>query len=142
MKEGSLTMIVKRLALAAIIAHVLILSFHAAAHLILGVKASPVQNLFIGVVIIIAPPLAGVLIWKGLSKLGAVLLASSMAGSLIFGVYNHYIGLSSDHVSQVSLMSPAGWANVFQITALLLAVTEVFGICAGILMLKGKLARL
>lgn len=125
-----------RLALAAIIAHIVVLSFHSAAHLILGVEASPVQNLFIYTVIIIAPPLSGFLLWKGVSKPGAALLAGAMAGSLIFGVYNHYVGMSADHVSQVALMSPSSWALIFQITALLLALIEVFGIGAGILILK------
>lgn len=129
-----------RLALAAIIAHVLVLSFHSAAHLILGVQASTLQNIFIFAVIIIAPPLSGVLLWKNLSKTGAALLAGSMAGSLIFGVYNHYVSLSPDHVSQVSQMSPASWSVIFQITALFLALTEALGAIAGIWILKRGLA--
>ncbi|HEX8492108.1 MAG TPA: hypothetical protein VF658_04645 [Pyrinomonadaceae bacterium] len=129
-----------RLALAAIIAHVAILSFHSAAHLILGVQASTLQNIFIVAVIIIAPPLSGVLLWKNLSKPGAALLACSMAGSLIFGVYNHYVGISPDHVSQVALMSPASWSVIFRITALFLALTEVLGTIAGIWILKRRLS--
>ena len=136
MKGRQVKLKATRLALAIIIAHIVVLSFHSAAHLILGVQASTVQNIFIVTVIIIAPPLSGVLLWKGVNKPGAALLACAMAGSLIFGVYNHYVGISPDHVSQVSLMSPASWAVIFQITALLLALAEVFGICAALLMLR------
>ena len=127
---------VTRLALAAIVAHVFVVALHSTAHQILGVQATPAQMLFIVAVIIVAPPLAGVLLWKNLSRPGAVLLAGSMAGSLVFGVYNHFIVRSPDHVAQVSLMKPAGWAIVFQVTALLLPVTEVLGFCVGVLIIE------
>ena len=129
-----------QLALAAVIAHAVVGAFHLAAHLILGVQVSPTQTLFIVMVISISPLLASVLLWKGMIKPGALLLAGSMTGALIFGVYNHFVINSPDHVSHVSEMSPASWAFIFQLTALLLATTELLGIWAGMLILKRKLA--
>lgn len=138
MKEKGSTPNTIRLALAAVIAHAVVVALHSTAHQILGVQASPLQMLFIVTVIIIAPPLAGVLLWKDFRWPGAMLLAASMAGSLIFGVYNHFVAHSPDHVSQVSSMSPAGWAVVFQVTALLLSITEALGICAGVLIMERR----
>ena len=130
---------VTRLALATIIAHALIVSVHGAAHQILGVQASPSQTLFIFIVIMLAPLLAGLLLWKRYDNLGAILLACSMAGSLAFGVYNHFVAISPDHVSIVSRMSLATWALIFQGTALLLAAIEAVGVYAGISLLKKKI---
>lgn len=139
--KGRATSSVVRFALLIVVAHAIVVALHSAAHQILGVEASQAQLLFIVAVIIILPPLAGVIIWKGIKGAGAVLLACSMAGSFVFGVYNHFVAHSPDHVSEVSAMSPASWAVIFQITAVLLAVTEALGVYAGMLMLKRDSAR-
>ena len=125
-----------RLALYAVVAHAAILALHSAAHEILGVKATPAQLVFIVAVIMIAPLLAGLLVWKKSGKAGGLLLACSMTGALLFGVYYHFIADTTDHVSHVALMSPAGWAVVFQATALLLALIEACGAWAGWSVLK------
>jgi hypothetical protein len=125
-----------RFALYAVVAHAAVLVAHSAAHEILGVKASPAQLVFIVAVIIVAPLVAGLLLWKRKEKAGALLLTCSMIGSLLFGVYYHFIADTTDHVSHVARMSPAGWAVVFQATALLLALIEAFGAWAGWLVLK------
>jgi hypothetical protein len=140
-KEGAPRSNANGLALAIVIAHTIVVAAHAAAHQVLGVQASPAQMLFIVAIIILSPPLAGILIWKNLKRAGALLLACSMAGSLAFGVYNHFVADSPDHVSHVSEMSPAAWAIIFQATAALLAATEGLGVWAGALMLKRKAAQ-
>lgn len=125
-----------RVALMIVIAHGVVVALHSAAHLILEVQASPSQTLFIIAVIMISPLLAYILLWRKVKTIGALLLAGSMMGSLVFGVYNHFIAISPDHVSHVAVMSPASWAIVFQVTAILLALTEAFGIGVGVSMLK------
>ncbi len=125
-----------RLALYAVVAHAAILVVHSTAHEILGVKASTPQLVFIVAVIIVAPLVAGLLLWKGKVKAGALLLTCSMAGALAFGVYYHFVADTSDHVSHVALMSPAGWAVAFQASALLLALAEALGAWAGASVLK------
>lgn len=130
-----------RLALATIAAHASVVALHAAAHQILGVAATPPQTVFIVVFIMLAPVAAGVLVWRGFGAAGSSVLAVSMAGSLLFGLYYHFVLDSPDHVSHVSAMSPAAWAVLFQLTALLLALTEALGVYAGLRLLKDARAR-
>ncbi len=125
-----------RLALYAVAAHAAVLVVHSTAHEILGVKATTAQLVFIVAVIIAAPLVAGLLLWKGKARAGALVLACSMAGALAFGVYYHFVADTPDHVAHVGRMSPAGWAVAFQASALLLALTEALGAWAGVSVLK------
>jgi uncharacterized membrane protein len=121
---------------ATIIVHAGVSTLHGAAHQILGVKLTLSQSLFVIIVIAIAPLLAGVLLWKKASAAGAIILLLSMAGSLAFGVYHHFVAISPDHVAHVSALSHSSWVTVFQATAFLLAPVEAVGVVAGILLLK------
>jgi hypothetical protein len=125
-----------RLALYAIAAHTAVLVVHSAAHVILGVEASTPQLVFIVAVIYIAPLIAGLLLWRGKVKAGAILLTCSLVGSLVFGVYYHFVADTPDHVAHVARMSPAGWAVAFQASALLLSLIEALGAWAGASALK------
>ena len=54
---------------------------------------------------------------------------------LIFGVANHFLIVSADHVSHL----PAGqWVLPFQVTAVLLALTESVGCLVGLAALLAK----
>lgn len=86
----------------------------------------------------LAPLVAGLLLMKRMRAIGALLLACSMAGSLLFGVYNHFVLISPDHVSHVGALPQKFWAFIFQMTAALLALVEALGIWAGIRMLKSN----
>jgi len=125
-----------RLALCAVAAHAAVLVVHSAAHEILGVEATTPQLAFIVAVIIVAPLAAGLLLWQGSARAGALLLTCSMAGSLAFGVCYHFVADTPDHVSHVARLSPAGWAVAFQASALLLALAEAAGAWAGAAALK------
>jgi hypothetical protein len=127
-----------RFAAATIIAHAAVGILHGAAHQKLDIQLSQAQLLFIIIIITAAPLAAAVLLWKRIVRVGAALLLSSMAGSLPFGVYNHFVALSPDHVSRVGGLPQTGWALTFQITAALLALTEFLGIYAGIRILKRR----
>jgi hypothetical protein len=120
-----------RLALAAIIAHAVVLSFHSAAHQILGVEASPAQLIYIVVVIMAAPIVACILLWKRLMIIGAWLLVCSLAGAFVFGIFHHFVAISPDHISRVAELPQHNWVILFQVTAALLAGVEAFGIWAG-----------
>ena len=120
-----------RLAIWAIILHALFSSLHGASHQSLGVKLSVLQVLFVAVVITIAPIVAGIFLWKDAIKVGAVLLACSMTGSLIFGAYNHFVAISPDHVSHLTNTTSKNWIWIFQATAVGIAAIEVFGIWVG-----------
>jgi Na+/proline symporter len=136
MKSESPASGVVRLALFFVVAHFAVVSLHSAAHQVLGVQASQLQLVFIVAVIIVAPLVAGLLLWKERHAAGALLLVSSMVGSLIFGVYNHFVAISPDHVSHVGGLPQKNWAFIFQATAFLLALVEAFGIWAAIRALK------
>jgi Na+(H+)/acetate symporter ActP len=57
------------------------------------------QKTFVAVVVFLLPVLALALYWTPFPRAGALLLAASMLGSLVFGVYFHFIAETSDHVS-------------------------------------------
>ena len=55
-------------------------------------------------------------------------VAATMAGSLVFGIVNHFVIVSPDHVSHVA----AEWRTLFGTTAALLVATELAGVVAGV----------
>lgn len=113
---------------AIVLVHFVIATVHGAAHSRLMIELTANQQLFVVTVIVAAPLVALALAWTRWARAGAALLILSMLGSLIFGVVNHYVIASPDHVSHL----PAGLsALVFKITAALLVVTELLGCVIG-----------
>jgi hypothetical protein len=119
---------------AIVLIHLLVATLHGVAHRHLGIGLSVNQQLFVVFVITLAPLLAMVFTWTRLRTTGAALLLIAMAGSLIFGVANHYLIVSPDHVSH---LAGGNWALVFQITALFLVITELLGCLMGLKELRG-----
>ena len=112
-----------------VLVHGVTLGLHTAAHVQLEIFLSLIANLFIGVVIFIAPVAAAVLLWRGPRSFGAWLLFASMIGSLIFAGYNHFVVDSPDHVANV----PSGtWGAVFVVSAVIMALIEVAGCGIGL----------
>jgi len=118
---------------AAVIVHGIPLVLHSMAHVQLQIfLPSVLANIYIGVVLFAAPVVAAALLWAGWIRGGGWLLVLSMLGSLVFEVYNHFVAMSPDHVSQV----PAGlWGEIFSVTAVASSITEVLGIAAGVVIL-------
>ena len=125
---------VRLLALAIVALHFAVVVLHSIAHEVLPVKATPAQLAFIIPVIIVAPVLAGILLLK-FETTGTVLLAASMLGSFLFGVYYHFIADTIDHVAHVAHLQPFFWSQMFQITAYLLAIFELIGTALGLILL-------
>lgn|ERR1041385_1050237 len=117
----------------AVLAHLLVNVLHGRAHDSLKVGLNEWQNVYVVVVILIAPLVAMVLVWTRLARLGLWLLVLSMAGSLIFGLVYHYVIVSPDHVSH---LPPGDAQGLFRITAALLLLTELFGVVVGSVSLK------
>ena len=117
--------------------HFLTLVLHSVAHEVLPVKATTAQLAFIIPVIILAPVISGLMLPK-FEKAGAVLLLASMLGSLVFGLYYHFVADTIDHVAHVARLQPAFWSAMFQVTAYLLAVSEVLGAVVAGLLLAGR----
>ena len=131
------TRTLKLMALGVIAFHFVLVLLHSIAHEVLSVKATPAQLSFIIPVIIVAPVVAGFILAKHY-KAGTVLLAASMLGSLVFGVYYHFIADTIDHVSHVAHLQPAFWSQMFRATAYLLAISELVGVVVGSISLLNR----
>jgi hypothetical protein len=124
---------IRSLTTIAVLAHLLVSLFHGSAHTKLGVGLNPWQTGYVLIVITVAPIVALALVWTRHRRPGFLLLIASMAGSLIFGAYYHYVAISPDHVSHL----PAGEAQgLFRLTTLLLVVTELFGLIVALFALR------
>jgi hypothetical protein len=113
---------------AIVVAHLLVNIVHGLAHRELHVGLTPLDSIFVVVVVLISPLLATGLLWTAAKRLGLILVSLSMLGSFLFGLYHHFLVISPDHVhSQPS--SP--WGLAFVLTAYGLLVTETMGTYAG-----------
>jgi hypothetical protein len=75
-------------------------------------------------IVILAGPLIGLALTWWTPRLGGWLIALSMAASLMFGLVNHFVLASPDHIAHVNPQ----WRSLFATTAVLLAVTETLGL--------------
>lgn len=112
------------------IIHAIANGLHGLAHVEIPVPLSLFQSWFVSIVILLTPLIAAALLWTKFYRLGSWLLLSSITGSLLFGIYNHFIVMSPDHVSQISF---TGWGLLFQVTAFLIVIVD--GVSCGICLL-------
>jgi hypothetical protein len=113
---------------ALVLGHFLIAVIHGAAHDSAGVMLAPLPNAFV-LVVIMAGPIAGLaLAYTRSLRAGAWVVALTMAGALVFGVVNHFIVSSPDHVMEVA----PPWQVMFGATAALLAATEALAAGVGV----------
>ena len=107
---------------AAVLAHLAVSIVHGTAHDGAHVPLTPAANLFVFIVIL-AGPLVGLgLTWPA-QRIGAWVIAATLAASLVFGLVNHFVLDSPDHVAHVA----SDWRSLFTTTAILLVVTEGLG---------------
>jgi hypothetical protein len=110
-------------ALAAIVlAHFAITMAHGAAHQSAHVPISLWAQLFV-LIVIVAAPIVGLGLSIRSPRTGVTLVAASMAGSLVFGLVNHFLIVSPDHVREVAAAS----RPLFASTAVLLVLSEAAG---------------
>jgi hypothetical protein len=103
----------------AVAAHLVVSILHGAAHAGARVPLSPAANLFVFGVIF-AGPLAGLALMWPAARIGSWLIGATMAASLVFGLVNHFVLASPDHVGHID----PEWRPLFATTAALLAVIE------------------
>jgi hypothetical protein len=118
---------------AVILGHLIISMAHGAAHAQAQVPLSRAATLFVYIVILAGPLIGLVLTWPA-KRIGGWLIALTMVGSLVFGVINHFVLASPDHVAQVVPQ----WRPLFTTTAILLVVTEVLGAVLAIRFLRER----
>ena len=114
---------------AVVLAHLAVNLVHGAAHQELHIDLSSIEMLFVVAVILIGPLVAMGLLWTPRQRLALGLLAITMAGSLAFGLYHHFVAMGPDHVAaQVG----GFWGTTFVVTACLLLLTEAIGTYIGL----------
>ena len=105
-----------------VVMHVVISIFHGAAHDGAHVPLSRAGTLFVFIVILAGPIAGAAVMWRN-TAIGSWIVAATLAASLVFGVVNHFILSSPDHVALVARQ----WQPMFATTAVLLALTEALG---------------
>jgi len=98
-------------------------------HRELRVGLAPLASIFVTVVVLVFPLIATVLLWTSEKRLGLILLSLSMFGSLLFGLYHHFLAVSPDHVHS---QPASAWGTTFVVTAYLLLITEAIGTYVGV----------
>jgi hypothetical protein len=105
-----------------VLVHFVITILHGMAHAKATVALSPFANIFV-LAVIVAGPWIGLGLALRAQRVGAGVIALTMAAALIFGGINHFVLASPDHVAQVALP----WRPLFTTTAVLLMLTEALG---------------
>lgn len=119
--------------MATVLAHLVVSMVHGVAHTQAHVPLSLAANLFVYIVIL-AGPLIGLALTWWTARLGGWVIALAMAGSLVFGLVNHFVLTSPDHVAHVDPQ----WRTLFATTAVLLAVTEALGAVLAVKLLASE----
>jgi CHASE2 domain-containing sensor protein len=121
----------RRLSVPVVVLHAMVAAAHGAAHNTLKILMNGWQSAYIFIVIFLLPLVAGYLIWKR-ARSGYLILFLSMLGALVFGGYYHFVLAGADNVSTVGQHAMRSWAQVFRVSAVLLALVEFAGVVAGV----------
>jgi hypothetical protein len=121
-------------AIGMILIHLAVSLVHGLAHSRLGIGLNAPQEIFVGAVIAASPLVAGYLLWKNKLRAGGALLAVSMAGAFVFGVFYHFIAPGTDNVNHQVPIGSANWKNLFDQTAAGLAGVELLGTILGLIL--------
>jgi hypothetical protein len=83
---------------------------------------SKAANVFVFAVILAGPLIGLLLLWR-YPRAGSRVIGATLAASFVFGLVNHFLVASPDHVAHVA----AHVRPMFTATAVLLALTEAIG---------------
>jgi hypothetical protein len=122
-----------RLATIIVLAHLVIYIIHGMAHSALHIGLPLWGTIFVIAVIGVGPIAGLLLLWSRRVKSGAVTLALTTAGSLLFGLWYHFVVSGVDHVAH---LPDDPWKLPFQVTAVLLLLTEAVGAAVGTALLR------
>ena len=119
-----------RVALAVLVAfHLAVVVRHGGAHTALAIALPPEKTAFVVIVILIAPPVAAILMWTRYARAGVWMIFLSMLGALLFGVYHHYILVSPDNVGHLPTGSAAAQSAFVSSAAVLAWLELVSALC-------------
>ena len=126
-----MTSVRDKLVISALVAAHLVVNFwHSGGHTELAIGLPPIKLAFVIVVILLAPVVAGVLVWTRYVTLALWLFALSMVGALVFGVYHHYVLVSPDNIAHLP-DGPAQAQAGFIASSGVLALLELAGALYG-----------
>jgi len=123
-----------------VVVHLVATLWHGDAHSRLAIELSPGKNLFVFIVILIAPLVAAGLVWTRYATIGLWVFVLSMIGALLFGVYHHYVLVSSDNVSHLSGDHPE-FHSQFSRSAAVIALLEFASALYGAFCLGSRYAK-
>ena len=110
--------------------HIAVTLWHGSAHTQLAIALSPEKNAFVYVVILIAPIVAGGLVWTRYISIGLCVFFLSMLGAFLFGAYHHYVLVSPDNIGHLPSGSPESHSQ-FIASAAVIAVFELASALTG-----------
>jgi len=116
-----------------VVAHLIGNLWHGDAHATLEIFLPGIKTAFVIVVILIGPVLGGILIWTRHVILGSWVVAVSMAGSVVFSVYHHFVLISPDNVEHLppgTAEAHAHFANSAEFIALIALVAALWAFYA------------
>ena len=119
-------------ALALVLIHLVVSILHGWAHQAAIVNLTMFGYVYVTIVITLGPLVAAGFLVTRQQKTGALLLALSMFGSFVFGVWYHFLSNTNDNVTQVH----GPWHSTFLWTAIALAVIELAGAVVGFRMFR------
>jgi lysylphosphatidylglycerol synthetase-like protein (DUF2156 family) len=122
-----------RLGAVVVLVHTLVSLPHGLAHAGENAWLPLWGNIYVVLVIGVAPFVALALLRTRQSYAGAQLMAASMLGALLFGIAFHYLIPGVDNVAHVPL---GPWWLPFQLTSALLVASEAAGTIAGVWMVR------
>ena len=80
--------------------------WHGSAHTQLTIALPPEKNIFVYIVILIAPIVAAGLAWTRYMSMGLWVFFLSTLGALLFGTYHHYVLVSPDNIGYLPSGTP------------------------------------
>jgi NADPH:quinone reductase-like Zn-dependent oxidoreductase len=104
--------------------------WHGSAHTQLAIALPPEKNVFVYVVILLAPIVAAGLVWTRYIWIGLWVFLLSMLGAFLFGAYHHYMLVSPDNVGHLPDGSPESHSQ-FVASATVIALFELASALAG-----------
>jgi hypothetical protein len=118
------------------ILHLAVCVVHGMAHDAGHVPMSRAANIFVFSVILAGPLLGLALLWR-IQRAASWIIATTLAAAFVFGVVNHFLLDSADHVRAVA----DGVRPAFTATAVLLALTEILGAGLAVRLARGERGR-
>ena len=108
-----------------VLVHTVVVLLHGAAHLQLKIELNWWAKIYVVSVVGIGPIIGLSFLKSSRQRTGALILFLTMIGALAFGLWNHFITQGADHVMH---LQAGPWRFPFQVTAGLLACSELAGV--------------